>query len=109
MLALREPEIALALYEQAVAIDPFYPQAHTGWARSLRALGRIDEAPARFAVAVRVDAAYAPAYRGWAESLNALGRGDEAGPLLAKAASVERRNRSPLPMRQIAAHASRVR
>jgi tetratricopeptide (TPR) repeat protein len=109
MLALREPEIALALYEQAVAIDPFYPQAHTGWARSLRALGRIDEAPARFAVAVRVDAAYAPAYRGWAESLSALGRSDDARPLLAKAASVERRNRSPLPMRQIAAHASRVR
>ena len=109
MLALREPEIALALYEQAVAIDPFYPQAHTGWARSLRALRRIDEAPARFAVAVRVDGAYAPAYRGWAESLSALGRDDEARPLLAQAASVERRNRSPLALRQIAAHATRLR
>ena len=70
---------------------------------------RIEESPARFAVAVRVDAAYAPAYRGWAETLNALGRGDEARPLLAQAAAVERRNRAPLPLRQIAAHARRVR
>jgi tetratricopeptide (TPR) repeat protein len=109
LLALGEPELALACYERAVAIDPFYPQAHTGWAQALRALGRIDESPARFAVAVRVDAAYAPAYRGWAETLRALGRGDEARPLLAQAAAVERRNRAPLPLRQIAAHARRVR
>jgi tetratricopeptide (TPR) repeat protein len=109
LLALGEPELALACYERAVAIDPFYPQAHTGWAHALRALGRIEESPARFAVAVRVDAAYAPAYRGWAETLNALGRDDEARPLLAQGTAVERRNRAPLPLRQIAAHARRVR
>jgi len=109
LLALGEPELALEYYERAIAIDPFYPQAHAGWARSLSALGRLDEAPARFAVAVRVDSAYAPAYRGWAESLNALGRGDEAGPLLAQAAAVERRNRAPLPLRQIAVRARKMR
>ncbi len=109
LLALGEPELALAYYERAVAIDPFYPQAHAGWARALRALDRIEEAPARFAVAVRVDSAYAPAYRGWAESLSALGRDDEAGPLLAQAAAVERRNRAPLPLRQIAVRARRMR
>ena len=109
LLALGEFELALAFYERAVAIDPFYPQAHAGWARALRALGRIDESPARFAVAVRVDAAYAPAYRGWAQTLRALGRDDEAQPLLARAAALERRNRAPLPLRQIAASARKLR
>jgi len=109
LLALSEPELALAYYERAVAIDPFYPQAHAGWARALRALGRMDEAPARYAVAVRVDSAYSPAYRGWAETLSALGRDDEAGPLIARASAVERRNRAPLPLRQIAARAHKVR
>jgi len=109
LLVLGEPELALAFYERAVAIDPFYPQAHAGWARALRALGRIDESPARFAVAVRVDAAYAPAYRGWAETLSALGRNDEAQPLLARAAALERRNRAPLPLRQIAARTRKLR
>ena len=108
LLALGEPELALAYYERAVAIDPFYPQAHAGWAHALRALGRTEESPARFAVAVRVDAAYAPAYRGWAETLNALGRHDEAQPLLAQAVVVERRNRAPLPLRQIAARARKI-
>jgi len=109
LLALGEPEIALAFYERAVAIDPFYPQAHAGWAQALRALGRLDEAPARFAVAVRVDSAYAPAYRGWAESLRELGREDEAQPLLRQASAVERRNRAPFPLRQIAVRAPRLR
>jgi tetratricopeptide (TPR) repeat protein len=109
LLALGEPEMALAYYERAVAIDPFYPQAHTGWAHALRALGRSDESPARFAVAVRVDGAYAPAYRGWAEALAALGRSDEAAPLLAQATAVERRNRAPLPLRQIAVRARKMR
>jgi tetratricopeptide (TPR) repeat protein len=109
LLALGEPELALAYYERAVAIDPFYPQAHAGWARTLRALGRFEEAPARFAVAVRVDSAYAPAYRGWAETLCALGRDDEAQPLLAQAAAVERRNRAPLPLRQIAVRTRKMR
>ena len=109
LLALGEPELALAYYERAVAIDPFYPQAHAGWARALRALGRVEEAPARFAVAVRVDGAYAPAYRGWAESLSALGRDDEARPLLSQATAVERRNRAPLPLRQIAVRARKMR
>ena len=109
LLALGEPELALAFYERAVAIDPFYPQAHAGWARALRALGRIEESPERFAVAVRVDAAYAPAYRGWAETLRALGREGEARPLLARAAALERRNRAPLPLRQIAVRAYKLR
>jgi tetratricopeptide (TPR) repeat protein len=109
LLALGEPELALAHYERAVAIDPFYPQAHAGWARALWVLGRVDESPDRFAVAVRVDSAYAPAYRGWAESLSVLGRDDEAKPLLAQAAAVERRNRAPLPLRQIAASARKLR
>jgi Tfp pilus assembly protein PilF len=84
-----------------VAVDPFYPQAHAGWAHALQALGRIEEAPERFAVAVRVDSAYAPAYRGWGGALQALGRNDEARPLLERAEMVERRNREPLPMRSI--------
>ncbi len=109
LLALGEPELALAHYERAVAIDPFYPQAHAGWAHALRALGRIEESPARFAVAVRVDSAYAPAYRGWAETLSALSRDDEAQPLLAQADAIERRNRAPLPLRQIAVRARKVR
>jgi tetratricopeptide (TPR) repeat protein len=109
LLALGEPELALAHYERAVAIDPFYPQAHAGWARALWVLGRVDESPDRFAVAVRVDPAYAPAYRGWAESLSVLGRDQEAKTLLAQAAAVERRNRAPLPLRQIAASARKVR
>jgi tetratricopeptide (TPR) repeat protein len=109
LLALGESELALAYYERAVAIDPFYPQAHAGWARALRALGRLDEAPARFAVAVRVDSAYSPAYRGWAQTLTELGRDDEAQPLLAQAATVERRNRAPLPLRQIAVRARKMR
>ena len=82
-----------------VAIDPFYPQAHAGWAQALRAVGRLEEAPPRFAVAVRVDAGYAPAYRGWADALTALGRDNEARPLIAQADAVERRNREPLSLR----------
>ena len=109
LLSLGEPELALAFYERAVAIDPFYPQAHAGWARALRALGRIDESPARFAVAARVDAAYAPGYRGWGETLSALGRDDEAQPLLARAATLERRSRAPLALRQIAVRAHKLR
>jgi tetratricopeptide (TPR) repeat protein len=90
-----------------VAIDPFYPQAHAGWAHALQALGRLEEAPARFAVAVRVDSAYAPAYRGWADALQALGRNDEARPLFERAEVVERRNREPLPMRSTPRRRSR--
>jgi len=51
-----------------------YAAAYTEWGNSLVAMGRHDEALARFADAVRTDHRYAPAYFSWA---NALAPGDQ--------------------------------
>ena len=103
----RRARARLAYYERACVGRSVLSEAHAVWAHALQALGRLEEAPARFAVAVRVDSAYAPAYRGWGDALQALGRNDEARPLFERAEVVERRNREPLPMRSTPRRRSR--
>ena len=85
LLALGDPEAAMAKFRQLLAQDAPTGDCVSGWARALAALGRTDEALAKFAEAEKIDPVNARNYLHWGESLKHAGRASEGDALIAKA------------------------
>jgi len=85
LLALGDPEGAIAKFRQLYLQEFPSPECVTGWARALLQLGRDDEALAKFAEAERIDPHNARNYLEWGRALTALERAGEGKAMVAKA------------------------
>jgi tetratricopeptide (TPR) repeat protein len=85
LLALGDPEGAIAKFRQLCAQESPSPETLTGWARALAQLGRDDEALAKFAEANGIDPANARNHLRWGEALRRAGRAGEGDAMVAKA------------------------
>jgi tetratricopeptide (TPR) repeat protein len=79
---------ALAAYDQAIALDPLFPDAHIGRAVVLYRLGRLDEATKEAEMAVKYGGDYIVAWQNLAAFLVAGKRYAEARPVVEKALSL---------------------
>ncbi|MEO8674758.1 MAG: tetratricopeptide repeat protein [Casimicrobiaceae bacterium] len=85
LLALGDPEAAIAKFRQLYLQEFPSPECVTGWARALLQLGRNDEALAKFAEAEKIDPENARNYFAWGRALKALARAGEGDALIAMA------------------------
>ncbi len=85
LLALGDPEAALAKFQRLRAQDAPTADCVSGWARALAGLGRTDLALAKFAEADRIDPSHARNCLHWGETLQQAGRVGEGDALVAKA------------------------
>jgi tetratricopeptide (TPR) repeat protein len=94
LLACGDAAGALAMYEQALALNRHLGQAWRGCGVALAALRRTDEALEKFATAQREDPHDPATARAWARTLDALGRDDEAEAKRREAEEIAHRNAS---------------
>ncbi len=85
LLALGNPEEALAKFRQLGRQETPSPECVTGCARALAQLGRLDEALEEFARAEKIDPANARNCLHWGSALKQAGRASEADAMLARA------------------------
>lgn len=78
-------DVALAMFEKALALDPKNVRALGGKSLTLTQLGRAEEALAMAQEAVACDARYAPSYTALAYAYHRLGREAEAESAFRKA------------------------
>lgn len=79
---------ALAAYDQAIALDPLFPDAHIGRAVVLSRLGRLEEATKEAEIAVKYGGDYIVAWQNLGAFLVAGKRYAEARPVVEKALSL---------------------
>ncbi len=91
LLALGDPEGAIAKFRQLYLQEFPSPECVTGWARALLQLGRNDEALAKFAEAEKIDPHNARNYLEWGRALTALERTGEGEAMVAKAEALAKR------------------
>ena len=77
-MAAQDFERAIALYEQAIAVDPGHAESHYKRANALRLIGRPEEALAGYDRAIALKADYAHAYCNRGVVLQGLGRREAA-------------------------------
>lgn len=91
LLALGDAEAAHAKFQRLLAQDAPTCEAVCGCARALFALGRRDEALARFAAAAKIDPANARNFLHWGNALREAGRTVEGDAMIAKATKLAAR------------------
>jgi tetratricopeptide (TPR) repeat protein len=69
---------AMTHLDQALRLNPDYPEAHDNRGLALQLLGRYEEAAAEHAAALRLEPAFAEAHNNLGSALQKLGRLDEA-------------------------------
>jgi protein O-GlcNAc transferase len=80
---------ALAAFEQALALDPAYPQAHFNRGAVLQRLGRLDAAAEAYRRAINLRPGYVEAVTNAGIVLQELGRLDEAAAAFEHAATLQ--------------------
>ena len=88
-------------YEQALTLNPSYPEAHTNLANVLVSLGRPEEAIAHYQQALRLKPDFIEAHFNLALACAKAGQADEAIAAAQKAAESAKSQNQPALARQI--------
>jgi len=91
-LAQNQPTLAVDAYQQAIALDNWWPQPRLGLARALADLGKSDEAIAQLRSTVSIAPGYVEAQVALASALDHQGAHDEALTIYATTAAIHAGN-----------------